>query len=203
MTGLATNAQLRQGCSGVVLPGNSGMPSCSLHGCSRRNGLVWRRSTHPARTEPLGVPSSPARSTHLSDCCSRRSEGTGERQKIIFSCYVAVRWREGLLPETLAKLQIHHRSSAVTRPVHKQLPKTLDPCRVPGILQAVAAVCDQSCSTDMSLTSLLTVTTSDMFSFVFHYSGGFLRVDGVMPVFQNQPVIQKSSCALSVFCHSW
>lgn len=178
MTGLATNAQLHQGHSGVVLPGDSGVPSCSLHGCSREE---WARvvQKHPPSLHRAFGGAFLCCREHALLLTAAAVRQKGQENSRSPSFYVALWWWEGLLPETLAKLQIHHRSSAVSRPFHKQLPKTLDPCRVPGILQAAATVCDRSCSTDMSLTSLLTVTPSDTFSFVFHYSDGFLRADRV------------------------
>lgn len=76
--------------------------------------------------------------------------------------------------ETLPKLQIDCRSSAVSWPVHNYL-KHFGPYCVLSIHQAATAVSDQ-----LWQTPPLTVTTSDTLGFVFHYSSGFLRPDRVV-----------------------
>lgn len=100
MTGLATNSQLHQGCSSMVLPmgwhDTLLLSSWALHG-GRRGSRGAEAPTWLARCL-CGHVSSPAGSMHLSDCHSHQSERKIKRQKPIFSWYVTVWWWERSLP---------------------------------------------------------------------------------------------------------
>lgn len=101
-TGLATNVQLHQGCSGTVLPVGQRDALLLLSGVLR-GGRGSCGAGAPTRLAPClcGHLSSPAGSMHLSDCYSCPSERKIKQQKPIFSWYVAVWWWERLLPVKL------------------------------------------------------------------------------------------------------